>query len=214
MDPGGILYVADGTGTIFTVQGMMPIGSTSFTQIGDLSYASGGLWGFNNGTDTLFFFNLSSDSVTYSLPITSGLAGFDVTGISQQPSTGNLFLSGNIGLNQDALFELDLNTASANLIGNMTIADQFSFISDIEFDGAGNLLAMSWFHRDFYLVNPSTGGTTLISSGPHRDVTGLAVVPPAQIQQAPVPEAATWIAGIALGLLALGRRQSVVIARR
>ncbi len=207
-DPAGILYVADPNGTIYTVQGSFPIGSAGLGQVADLSYSSGGLWGFSNASDTLFFFDLGTTSVTYSLPITSGLLGYDVTGVTRRPSTGDIYLSGNTGLNQDSLFVLDLNTSSALLVGGMSHGDAFSYISDIEFDATGALLAMTWYHRDFYLVNPSDASTTLMSLGPHRDVTGLAV-DTSQFTQSEVPEPATWAAAILLTALGcLHRRHS------
>lgn len=194
-DPMGILYVSDTTGMIYSVQGSIPLGNSGFTQIGDLTYGGGGLWGFSNTADTLFFFDLGLATVTYSLPITSGLGAYDITGIARQPSTGNFYLSGNTGSNQDALFLLDLNTASASMIGSIGHSDAFSYVSDIEFEGSGMLLAMTWYHRDFYAVNPADASVTLLSTGPHRDVTGMAILPQSQ-----VPEAGTWVAGLGMAL--------------
>jgi hypothetical protein len=191
VDPAGVLYVADAAGTVYSVQGAIPLGATGFTQIADLCYAPGGLWGFSNAADTLFFFDLSSASVTYSLGITSGLGGYDITGVAWQPSTGDIYLSGNTGYNLDALFLLDLNTASAALVGSLLHSDALSYVSDIEFAGGGTLLAMTWYHRDFYAVNPATAATTLLSAGPHRDVTGLAAI-------TSVPEAGTGAAAAAV----------------
>lgn len=210
-DPSGTLYVADAAGMLYSVQSAAPVGNTGFTQIADLSYSSGGLWGFSNASDSLFFFDLGSNAVTYSLPITSGLGGFDITGVTQQQSTGKIYLSGNTGLNQDSLFVLDLNTATANWVGNIAITDAFSYVSDIEFNAAGNLLAMSFYHREFDLVNPANGATTFMSVGPHRDTTGLAVDTasfPAGAGAA--PEVGTWVGGIVVGLAALARRRWTV----
>ena len=204
VDTLGLLYIADSAGMIYTVQGSTPLGNSGYTQIGDLVYASGGLWGFSNANDTVFFFDLGTQSVTYSQAITSGLGNFDVTGIARDPANGDLFVAGNVGYNTDALFELDLNTASATAIGTLSHSDAFSYISDIEFDGTGALIAMTWYHRDFYSVNPSTATTTLLSNGPHRDVTGLAII-------TTVPEAGTGIAGALVGVVAgwqLRRRRS------
>jgi hypothetical protein len=210
-DPAGKLYVADSFGTIFQSQNplplWLPVGNVGFNSIADLSYSSGGLWGFDNSSDTLFFFNLGSNALTYSLPITSGLGSFNITGVTQQQSTGDIFLSGNVGLNSDVLFLLDLNTASASTVGAMPHGDQFSYISDIEFTASGQLLAMTWYHRDFYAVNPANAGMTLISNGPHRDVTGLAVdtsLFPAQAG-GEVPEVGTWLGGVLLAAAGLGR---------
>jgi hypothetical protein len=204
VDSLGVLYIADSAGQIYSVQGSISLGNSGYTQIGDLVYASGGLWGFSNANDTVFFFDLGTQSVTYSQAITSGLGNYDITGIARNPSNGDLFLSGNVGYNLDALFELDLNTASATTVGALNHTDAFSYISDIEFDGTGALIAMTWYHRDFYSVNPSTAATTLLSTGPHRDVTGLAIM-------TPVPEAGTGIAGALVGIgawLQLRRRRS------
>lgn len=205
-DLGGVLYVADSGGSIYSVQGNALMGNTGYTQIADLYFASGGLWGFSNASDTLFFFDLSSFSVTYSLPITTGLGTHTITGVTQQPSTGDIFLSGNTGNNLDTLFLLDLNTASAATVGSLLHGDTASYISDIEFEGNGTLLAMTWYHREFYTVNPSTAATTFLSTGPHRDVTAFAVT------ATNVPEPGTWAGALAAGVAvggALLRRRSI-----
>ena len=203
-DTSGVLYVADSGGTIYSVQGGIPLGSVGSGQIADLYFAAGGLWGFSNANSTLFFFDLGSASVTYSLAITAGLGGNTITGVAQHPSTGDLYLSGYTAYNQDSLLLLDLNTATASLVGSLTHGDAASYISDIEFDSLGNLLAMTWYHRDFYQVNPANAVTSPISNGPHRDVTGLAIL------RAEVPEAGTWAAGILapLALWNLKRRHA------
>lgn len=201
-DLAGVLYVADSAGTIYSVQGGIPLGSAGAGQIADLYFAAGGLWGFSNANSTLFFFDLGSAAVTYSLPITAGLGGNTITGVARHPSTGDIFLSGYTAYNQDSLLLLDLNTATASLVGSLAHADTASYISDIEFDTLGNLLAMTWYHRDFYQVNPANAATSLISNGPHRDVTGLAVL------RTEVPEAGTWAAAIVmpLAIWSLSRR--------
>mgnify|MGYP001004389326 FL=1 len=86
-------------------------------------------------------------------------------------------------------------TTTALLVGAMSHGDGFSYIADIDFDSAGNLYAMTWFHRWFYAVSPTTAATTFLSSGPHRDSTAMA------LQPVPVP-AAAWLLGG--GLLVLG----------
>jgi hypothetical protein len=197
-DLSGVLYVADSAGDIFSVQGSVNLGSTGFTGIADLYYASGGLWGFDDASDTVFFFDLGSTSVTYSLPITSGLGTHTITGVTRRAATGELFLSGYTALNADSLFVLDLNTASASLVGAIVHSDNFSYVSDIEFDGFGTLYAMTWYHRDFYTVNPASGAATFLSAGPHRDATGFAVDPSL------VPEPGTWMAGVLAGAVAAG----------
>lgn len=193
-DPAGVLYVADPSGVIYSVQGGVPVGATGHSQIADLYYASGGLWGFSNASATLFFFDLGLAAVTYSLPITGGLGGNSITGVTRNPFTGDLYLSGYTGYNADSLLLLDLNTATATTVGSLGHADAFSYVSDIEFDALGTLLAMTWYHRDFYSVNPVTAATTLLSNGPHRDATGFAV------HAATVSEPATWTAGVVIAM--------------
>lgn len=203
-NPGGILYVADASGTIYTVQGAMALGNVGMGQIADLHYDGGGLWGFSNANDTLFFFDLTTWTVTFSQAITSGLGANTITGVTRN-STGDVYLSGYTAYNNDSLFML--SGATANLIGTMTHGDAFSYISDIEFDAADNLVAMTWYHRDFYLVDPTDASTTLLSNGPHRDVTGLALDPATILvtPPEPVPEVGTLAGAAALALLA-GRR--------
>lgn len=199
--PNGQLYSADPNGMLFNVTGPVPIpvAPTGFTQIGDLDFAPGGFWGFSNTSQTLFFFSLASTTVTYTATLPA-LAPYTVTGVAYRPSDGMLFLSGNTGLNQDSLFSI-MPTASptVNLVGAMPNGDAASYFSDIDFDASGTLYAMSWFHRDFYSVNPLTGATTLVSNGPHRDVTALAL-------PAAVPEPTTWMA-IGMGMLAVSRKR-------
>ncbi len=203
-DTSGVLYVADSGGTIYSVQGGIPLGSVGSGQIADLYFAAGGLWGFSNANSKLFFFDLGSASVTYSLSITAGLGGNTITGVAQHPSTGDLYLSGYTAYNQDSLLLLlDLNTATASLVGSLTHGDAASYVSDIEFDSLGNLLAMTWYHRDFYQVNPANAATSLISNGPHRDVTGLAVL------RAEVPEAGTCAAGVVVSLAMWSLRRRI-----
>lgn len=201
IDLGGSLYSADPNGVIFNVTSAIatPVGPTGFTQVGDLDFAPGGLWGFSNANQRLFFFDLGTTSVTYSVNLSS-FASSTVTGVAFDPFSGSVFLSANTGFNSDQLFMVASAATSASLVGNMVHADALSYISDIDFDGAGTLYAMTWFHRDFYSVNPSNGATSLISNGPHRDVTGLA------IDASVVPEPASFLA-LAGGLALLRRRK-------
>lgn len=184
MDPAGSLFSADATGKVFNVTAPVTflVGSTGFTQIGDLDYATGGLWGFSNASQTLFFFDLTATSVTYSVALPT-LSTVTVTGVAYRPTDGSIFLSGNTGLNNDLLFQVPSASSTANFVGNMPNGDNLSYFADIDFDAAGALYAITWFHRDFYTVDPTTGATTLVSNGPHRDVTGMALDP--------VPEPAT-----------------------
>jgi hypothetical protein len=190
-DFSGVLYVSSSAGTIQAVQGG-PVWPTIYSQIADLYFVPGGLWGFSDASDTLFFFDLNTTTVTSSVNITSGLSGYTVTGVTRQASTGDFFLSANTGANADFLLKLDLSAFSASVVGAMSHTDTASYISDIEFLPDGSLLAMTWFHRHFLTVNPANGATTFLSAGPHRDANGLAVDPN------PVPEAGTWAASLGL----------------
>ncbi|MBL8060027.1 MAG: PEP-CTERM sorting domain-containing protein [Chthonomonas sp.] len=76
--------------------------------------------------------------------------------------------------------------------------DANSYVADIDFDSAGTLYAMTWYHRDFYTVSQTNAAIGFVSAGPHRDVTAMAI-------QA-VPEPVTCGA-LALGLLGLLRRR-------
>jgi hypothetical protein len=194
--PTGTLYSANGAGVLWNVTGApIPVGPTGRTQIADLDYANNGLWGFSNSSKELFFFDLGSSSVTYSQTI-SVPGSLTFTGVAHQASTGNVYLSGNNGLNSDFLMMVPAFGTSALPIGSMTHGDNFSYISDIDFDASGTLYAMTWFNRWFYTVNTANGATTFVSSGPHRDTTGMALNS--------VPEPAT-MATLALGLVALRR---------
>jgi hypothetical protein len=196
--PTGQLYAAQSTGTLWNVTGpAIPAGGLGRFQVADLDYAAGGLWGFDNATKELFFFDLGLSTVTYAQVIAVPSA-LTFTGVAHHQPTGNIYLSGYNGLNNDFLMMVPTMGVAAVPVGSMAHTDGFSFISDIDFDASGNLIAMTWFHRHFYQVNIGTGATSLISVGPHRDTTGMALNP--------VPEPAT-AAVFVLGLLYRLRRQ-------
>ena len=200
MSPTLSLYSADPNGVLWNITGApIPVGPTGFTQIADLDWANNGLWGFSNPSSSLFFFDLGLNAVTYSAPIT-GLGAATVTGVAYDATTGDIYLSGNTGLNTDQLLRIPFSTTAAVNIGAMPISDAFSYIADIDFDGAtGNLYAMSFYHRDFYTVNPTSGATTFVSTGPHRDTTAMALNP--------VPEPTT-LAFLGMGALIFLRRRA------
>lgn len=195
VDPLGILYSADKiTGALFNVSVPVPlfVGNTGFSQIGDLDYGNNGLWGFSNANQTLFFYNLGSNAVTYTQSF-AAFIGSTVTGVAFRPFDGSIFLSANTGLNQDSLYVIPASSTAANLVGTLAISDAFSYVADIDFAPNGGLIAMSWFHRDFYSVNTTSGATSLISAGPHRDSTGMAL--PA-LSPVPGPAASlAWLTG-------------------
>jgi len=172
------LYSADPNGVIWNITGApVPVGPTGFTQIADLDWANNGLWGFSNPGSSLFFFDLGLNTVTYSAAI-AGLGSSTVTGVAHDAATGDIYLSANTGLNTDLLLKIPFATTTALPIGTMAISDALSYIADIDFDGAtGSLYAMSFYHRDFYTVNPASGATTFVSTGPHRDTTAMALNP-------------------------------------
>jgi len=200
VDPAGNFYSADAFGVLFQITGtgLIPVGPTIRTQIADLDYAPGGLWGYSNASQELFFFDLGTLTVSYSATLAT-LASYTITGVAHQASTGDVFLSGNLGLNTDELFQVDLlPVPSVSLIGSLLHADASSYVSDIDFDGAGMLLAMTWFHRHFYAVNPATAATAPLSVGPHRDATALAInevpEPAALVPAAVALSAGMWLA--------------------
>lgn len=198
VDNAGTLYAANSSGVIFSVSGFpIPVGPTGYSQIGDLDYANNGLWGFSNANQSLFFYDFGSSSVTYSASDAS-LSGFTITGVAFDPFSNSVYLSGNQGLNNDSLFKWQSNAAS--FVGAINHTDALSYVSDIDFDAAGNLYAMTWYHRDFNLVNKLTGATTWVSNGPHRDVTGMAIMP--------VPEPTGLLLFGPAAVVALRRRRS------
>ena len=177
VDPAGTLYSADPNGVVFDVTGPgnFPVGPTGFTQIADLDYAVHGLWGFSNQSQTLFFYDLTLNAVT-STWADPALAAYPTTGVAHRASDGSIFLSGHDALLVDWLFEVAPSATSAALVGSLAHGDGFSYVSDIDFDpSTGALYAMTWFPRWFYAVDPVTAATTFVSSGPHRDATGMAL---------------------------------------
>ena len=197
MSSAGQLYSADNAGNLWDVSGApIPVGPTGRTQIGDLDYAGNGLWGYSNASSELFFFDFGTSAVSYAQTLTLP-GGLSVTGVAHEAASGDVFLSARNGLNNDFLLRVPAFTATVIPIGAMAIGDAFSYISDIDFDASGTLYAMTWFHRWFYTVSPTTAATAFVSSGPHRDTTALALNP--------VPEPAEW-ALLAAGLALVGWR--------
>jgi hypothetical protein len=198
MDPSNKLYSADANGVVWNVTGgPIPVGPTLQSQIADLDYGNGGLWGFSNVSRELFFFDLGLGTVTYSQAI-SGTGALTMTGVAFDQSTGDVYLSGYGALNTDQLFVVNPFAATANPVGAMNNGDAFSYFSDIDFDAAGNLYAMSFYHRYFYTVSTSNAATSFVSAGPHRDTTAMALNP--------VPEPGAVIV-LAAGLGGLLRRR-------
>jgi len=195
----GTLYSADPAGIIWDVTGgfQVPVGPTGRTGIGDLVMGINGLWGFSNTSQELFFFDLGSSAVTSAQGIT-GLGAATITGVAYEGSSGDVYLSGNTGLNTDTLFRVPNAATAATTVGPMANGDAFSYFSDIEFDATGTLYAMSWYHRWFYTVSTANAATSLVSSGSHRDATAMGLT-------VPVPEPATLAVGVLCSML-LGRR--------
>jgi hypothetical protein len=192
--PAGALYSIDPGGVIWNVT-MVPIpaGPTSRSMVADLVYGGGGLWGYSNASQEVFFFDLGLGTVTYSQVI-SGTGAHTITGVAYEASTGDLYLSGNTGPNTDTLFHVPSAASAAATVGAMNNGDGVSYFSDIEFDATGTLYAMSWYHRWFYSVSTATAATTFISAGPHRDVTAMALV-------LVVPEPASLVCVVCAGVM-------------
>jgi hypothetical protein len=203
--PSGSLYSADPNGVLFDVTGPnFPVGPTGFTLIADLDYAPHGLWGFSNQAQTLFFFDLTLNSVTASVT-DPALSAYTITGVAHRASDGSIFLSGYDATQVDWLFHVAPSATSAAVVGSLAHGDGASYVSDVDFDpSSGTLYAMTWFHRWFYSVDPVTAATTFVSSGPHRDATGMAL--PA------VPEPGIFALTL-IGLAAVARRRTVDSSR-
>lgn len=201
VSPGGTLFSADSFGNLWNVTGPpIPVGPTLRTQIADLDWAGNGLWGFSNVSKELFYFDLGASNVSYAATLTlpgSLPATTLVTGVAYQSGSGDIFLSAHDGLNNDVLLRVPAASTVAQFVGGLAHGDNFSTISDIDFDATGTLHAVTWFHRWFYSVSPTTAATSFISAGPHRDTTALALTP--------VPEPASAVM-FCLGLAALGGR--------
>ena len=139
----GTLYSADPVGMIWDVTNgfQIPVGPTSRMMIGDLVMGVNGLWGFSNASQELFFFDFGTSAVTYAQTI-SGVGGSTITGVAYEGATGDVYLSGNTGLNTDTLYVVPTSSGSATSVGPMANGDALSYFSDIEFDASGTLYAM------------------------------------------------------------------------
>lgn len=200
----GTLYSTDASGNLWDVTGAfsIPVGPTGRTQIADLVMGSGGLWGFSNASQELFFYDLGSSSVT-SAQVITGLSGHLITGVAYQMSTGDIYLSGYTGLNSDTLFHIASSATAATTVGSMFNGEPASYFVDLEFGADGTLYAVSFVHRWFYSVSTASAATTFISSNPfHRDLTAMALQVPAS-----VPEPGT-MAILSIGGCLAGRCRS------
>lgn len=201
MSPSGTLYSADASGVIWDVTGAfaIPVGPTGRTQIADLVMGSGGLWGFSNASQELFFYDLGTSSVT-SAQVITGLSGHWITGVAYQMSTGDIYLCGYTGVNSDTLFHIASSATAATTVGSMFNGETASYFVDLEFGADGSLYAVSFIYRWFYSVSTASAATTFISSGAfHRDLTAMALPVPAS-----VPEPTT-MAILAIGGCMAGR---------
>ncbi len=202
--PSGSLYAADPAGNLWDVAVVpIPAGSIGKADIGDLDWSGSGMWGFSNATGELFFFDTGSSTVTYNqaLSLPSGLS---VSGVAHQDSTGDTYLSAFDAGYNTLLFKNPASSAALNLVGTMSHTDSGSYVADIEFNAAGTLHGVTWFHRHFLTINPITAATSTISVGPHRDSTAFALNP--------VPEPTSALAW-GPGFLAIRRRSSLRKAR-
>jgi hypothetical protein len=199
----GTLFSADPSGVIWNVTGVfsIPVGPTGRTQIADLVMGSGGLWGFSNASQELFFFDLGSSSVT-SAQIITGISGHTITGVAYQMSTGDIYLTGYAGMNNDTLFRIASAATVATTVGSMVNGEPASYFVDLEFGADGTLYAVSFIYRWFYSVSTTNASTAFLSSGAfHRDVTAMAIRVPA-----PVPEPGAMAILSISGCLAAGCR--------
>ena len=208
IDPQGNLYVAEATGGsvppsppgfLFqvTATSVIPVGSIGYTLIGDLDHSGTGLWGFSNASQSLFFFDLGSLSVTYATSLPA-LVAHTITGVAYQTASGSVFLSGNTGANQDELFRVDLTpTPNLSLVGSIAHTDGASHVSDIDFDAGGGLYGITWFHRHVLSINPTTAATVTLSVGPHQDASGLAIQEVPEVETM-LPMAVTALVGVGM----------------
>ena len=197
-DINGKLWAASASGGLYQVtgSGSTLIANLPFGNIGDLDCDANGIWGYSNAASMLFYYNLTSNSVTVQTPVPS-LVGKTVTGVAID-AAGQMYLS--TALNNELYKMFNPMVPIANFIGLMPTTD--NNFGDIDFDPAtGKLWGVTYNNRSWYTINTGNATTQLITptTSGVLDITGLAIPVVA-------PEPATW-AILGLGALAIVRRK-------
>lgn len=128
-----------------------------------------GATGSGGGTSSLYTINTSTGAGTL-----IGSIGFNVSGISFDPTTGILYgLSGLRGAGPATLVTINTATGAGTLVGLVTgpVNDGFP---DISFDSAGNLFAWTETNDSLVRINKATAAVTFVGPSIGSAITGLA----------------------------------------
>lgn len=107
IDPANQLISIDSNGVLFNVTGpAIPMGATGMLGCGDLDWGVGGVWGYDNLADQLFFFDTTLSTLTSVTAISGVGAGQTVDGVAYRPSDGSIFLSAHNPAMTDFLYQV------------------------------------------------------------------------------------------------------------
>jgi hypothetical protein len=129
----------------------------------------------SSGTSNIVDINVATGAATN--PRDTGI--FVLAGIATQPSTGQLFsLTTTVSTPANTLIRVNPNTGAVTVVGSTGLPNIIE--GDLAFNPLNGFLygvqdvGPMFAQRNFFRLNPSTGGATIIANLPLGDYSGLA----------------------------------------